>query len=132
MSLLPSFAVQTLITNTKDPPVEYGIDFNTGQLTGEIVSGQEAIKVWIWLTLHSERYRYPIFSWQYGVELERYIGQGYSQEYLNDAVKNAINDCMTMNPYIKEMKDFTCVMEKDRLNIKFVVKTDYGEVNIHV
>ena len=30
-------------------PKEYEIDFKTGQLTGRIVEGAEAIKVWIWL-----------------------------------------------------------------------------------
>ena len=28
-------------------PLEFGIDFDTGQLTGTLVEGVEAIKVWI-------------------------------------------------------------------------------------
>lgn len=133
MSILPSFAgPQTNITTAKDPPAEYGINYETGQLTGEIVYGLEAVKVWIWLVLHSERFRYPIFSWQYGAELERYVGRGYSQEYLNDAVKNAVKDCLKVNPHIKRIEDFSCKMENDRLKIEFTVRTDYGEANIHV
>lgn len=31
----------------KETPKEYGIDFSTGQLTGQVVEGLEAVKVWI-------------------------------------------------------------------------------------
>lgn len=67
MSLLPSFALAGVNTDTiieankVDIPVDYEIDFNTGRLTGGIVEGVEAIKVWIWLALQIERYRFPIF-----------------------------------------------------------------------
>lgn len=132
MSILPSFAAIQPSTTGKDPPVEYGIDFDTGQLTGEIVSGLEALKVWIWLALRSERYRYPIYTWQYGAELEKYIGRGYSQEYLNDAIKNAVKECLKVNPHIKGIDNFSCKLERDQLSIEFAVKTDYGEANIHV
>ena len=60
MSILPSF-MQAQITaraQTADVitmPKEYGLDFKTGQLTGEIVEGIEAIKVWIWNCLHVQR-----------------------------------------------------------------------------
>ena len=43
-------------------PVEYGIDFETGQLTGKKVYGIEALKVWIWNALVTDRYRYEISS----------------------------------------------------------------------
>lgn len=80
MSILPSF-MQTQIADRAQTasvieiPKEYGIDFTTGQLTGQIVEGIEAIKVWIWNCLHTQRFRYPIYSWDYGADLEQYIGQ---------------------------------------------------------
>ena len=68
MSILPSFmqtqiAERTQTANAIIIPKEYGIDFNTGQLTGRIVEGIEAIKVWVWLCLRTQRFRYPIYSW---------------------------------------------------------------------
>lgn len=132
-SILPSFAMVTAKqTEIDNPPVEYGIDLKTGQLTGEIVSGLEAVEVWVWLALHSERYRYPIFSWKYGAELEQYIGQGYSAEFLEEAVKDDVEACLVINPYIRGIDDFSCKIENDRLVLNFTVKTDYGEVEISV
>ena len=61
MSILPTFiqaqiADQAQMTNVIEMPKEYGIDFKTGQLTGEIVEGIEAIKVWIWMCLHTQHF----------------------------------------------------------------------------
>lgn len=132
-SILPSFVMVTAKqTEIDNPPVEYGIDLKTGQLTGEIVSGLEAVEVWVWLALHSERYRYPIFSWKYGAELEQYIGQGYSAEFLEEAVKDDVESCLAINPHIRGIDDFSCKIENDRLVLNFTVKTDYGEVEISV
>ena len=52
MSILPSFMMTVASEVQKETvleiPKEYGINFKTGQLTGKIVEGKEAIKVWIW------------------------------------------------------------------------------------
>ena len=39
-------------------PREYGIDFETGQLSGKMVEGYDALLVWAWLALRTPRYRY--------------------------------------------------------------------------
>ena len=62
MSLLPSFMAteikeQTPAAQVLAIPREYGIDFETGQLTGEIVEGIEAVKVWIWCCVNSRGHR---------------------------------------------------------------------------
>ena len=51
-------------------PKEYGINFETGQLSGKIVEGFDAILVWAWLALHTARYRYYIYSDDYGQEYD--------------------------------------------------------------
>ena len=74
MSILPSFLeelsnvdiAESEETKVIEVPREYGIDFATGQLTGKIVEGLEAIKVWVWLCLHTERFRHAIYSADYG------------------------------------------------------------------
>lgn len=59
MSILPSFLADQINEEKNqllDVPKEYGIDFATGQLTGKIVEGKEAIKVWIWNCLKTQRF----------------------------------------------------------------------------
>ena len=47
---------------------EYGIDFETGQLTGKVVTGIEAVRVWAYLALNTAKYRFEQYSWDYGNE----------------------------------------------------------------
>ena len=105
MSILPTFmqtqiASRTQTANVLTVPKEYGIDFTTGQLTGEIVEGIEAIKVWIWNCLHTQRFRYPLYSWDYGADLEQYIGQTVTEEFLNADCEDEIREALQVNPYI--------------------------------
>lgn len=136
MSILPSF-MQAQITaraQTADVitmPKEYGLDFKTGQLTGEIVEGIEAIKVWIWNCLHVQRFRHPIYSWDYGADLEQYIGQEVTQEFLNTDCEDEIRETMLVNPYITDIEDFSASFEKDRLLISFRVITKFGDTEVN-
>ena len=44
--------------------------FETGQLSGKMVEGYDALLVWAWLALKTPRYRYYIYSEDYGQEYE--------------------------------------------------------------
>lgn len=138
MSILPSFLQELSDTKTikEDDsqvvkmPREYGIDFQTGQLTGKIVEGIEAIKVWIWLCLHTERFRHAIYSSDYGTSLEQYIGHMLSEEYINTDCESEISDALLINEYIESIEDFEAVRNSDSLNISFRVVTKFGSVEV--
>lgn len=140
MSILPTFidtqaAAETSVPGTVLPtPREYGVDFQTGQMTGRIVEGIEAIKVWIWNTLHTERYRHAIYSWMYGVEYEQYIGRSMDSEYLQSDCRTETEDALMVSPYLKGIEDFSAAAEDDRLLIRFCAVTTLGrtEVSINV
>lgn len=138
MSILPSFLQELSDTNTikEDDsqvvkvPKEYGLDFQTGQLTGKIVEGLEAIKVWIWLCMHTERFRHAIYSADYGTSLEQYIGHMLSEEYINTDCESEISDALLINEYIESIEDFEAVRNSDSLNISFRVVTKFGSLEV--
>lgn len=138
MSILPSFLQELSDTKTikeEDSqvvkvPKEYGIDFRTGQLTGKIVEGLEAIKVWIWLCMHTERFRHAIYSADYGTSLEQYIGHMLSEEYINTDCESEISDALLINEYIESIEDFEVVRNSDSLNISFRVVTKFGSIEV--
>jgi len=138
MSILPSFLQELSDTKTikEDDsqvvkvPREYGINFQTGQLTGKIVEGLEAIKVWIWLCMHTERFRHAIYSADYGTSLEQYIGYMLSEEYINTDCESEISDALLINEYIESIEDFEAVRNSDSLNISFRVVTKFGSVEV--
>lgn len=138
MSILPSFLQELSDTKTikeEDSqvvkvPREYGIDFNTGQLTGKIVEGLEAIKVWIWLCMHTERFRHAIYSADYGTSFEQYIGHVLTDEYINTDCESEISDALLINEYIESIEDFEAVRNSDSLDIKFRVVTKFGNIEV--
>jgi phage baseplate assembly protein W len=113
-------------------PREYEIDFETGQFTGKIVEGLEAIKVWIYLALNTARYRYLIYSWDYGSEIEDLIGQSFTEEYIEVEAKRIVEECLLINENIISISDFSTVIIDDKLTINFTANTILGEVNINV
>ena len=138
MSILPSFLeelsnidiAESEETKVIEVPREYGIDFTTGQLTGKIVEGIEAIKVWIWLCMHTERFRHAIYSSDYGTALDQYFGHVLSDEYINTDCESEISDALLMNEYIESIEDFEVVRNSDTLNIKFRVVTKVGSLEV--
>lgn len=114
-------------------PVEYGIDFRTGQLTGGRVKGLDAIKVWAWNALKTPRYVYEQYGWDYGSELESLIGRSQMPiEYIASEAKRMVEECLTQNRYIEGIKDFECLMVSGVLVCSFRIITTIGEVNSDV
>lgn len=114
-------------------PKEYGINYNTGQLTGKIVEGIEAVKVWVYLTLNVERYKYIIYSWDYGNELDSIIGTSFPLDYLQIEYQRLIEDALFVNPYITNITNFVVTLkDADKVQISFMVNTTFGEVEINV
>lgn len=137
MSILPSFLDKTALTEAEttsgvvEIPKEYGINFETGQLTGGIVEGIEAVKVWAWNCLHTERYRHAIYSWQYGSEFEQYIGETVSDEYLQNDCKAETEDALLVSPYITGLDDFEARIDGDHLFVSFTLETTLGETEVN-
>ena len=138
MSILPSFLeelsnidiAESEENKVIEVPHEYGIDFTTGQLTGKIVEGLEAIKVWIWLCMHTDRFRHAIYSRDDGTALDQYFGHVLSDEYINTDCESEISDALLMNEYIESIEDFEAVRNSDTLNIKFRLVTKFGSLEV--
>lgn len=121
-------------------PREYAWDFSTNNfrlVNGkvQIVEGVEAIKIKVYKALMTQRYRYPIYSWDYGHELEDLIGQGYSKELTEAEAKRLVEEALKEyfdKGWITEIKDFETSFLGDELSISFTIVTPYGEEQINV
>lgn len=134
MGLFPAYIenTETIEASKKiKKPKDYEIDFKTGQLTGRIVEGLEAIKIWIWLVLQTPRYRYYIYTWDYGNEFDDLIGQGYSEEYIAAEARRMTEDCLLINENIQEITDFSVNMRNEEITISFTANTIYGTIRFN-
>ena len=59
------------------PTKTYKMAIFGNKITGK-TDGQEAMKQAIYKILNTERYQYPIYSWNYGIELKDLFGKSKS------------------------------------------------------
>lgn len=131
MSLFP-FMTEQVESKNNDIYKEYEFDFNTSQLTGKILEDKAALKMWIYKALLTSRYVYPIYSWDYGQDLEELTGQGYETDFIKSEVERRIQECLMINTHIKGCHSFDISFVNDTLQISFTVNTTFGEVAINV
>ena len=132
MSLFPFIrSVEEQVIPTPKAYKEYECNFEAGKLTGRLLEGKEALRMWIYKALLTQRYRYTIYSWDFGQDLDELIGQGYEKGLIKSEVERRIKDCLLIHPHIKECNSFSIILQQDQLNIDFTVNTIYGEVNIN-
>ena len=129
-------------TEVEEMPVfkEYAIDFKTGEYIKDenndvkVLEKNEALKVWIFKALKTERFRYTdVHSDNYGSELETNIGTIYQKSVKDALMINQIRDTLLVNPYILECYNFEISNEEEYVpQITFNVKTIYGELEMEV
>ena len=129
-------------TEVEEMPVfkEYAIDFKTGEYIKDenndvkVLEKNEALKVWIFKALRTERFRYTdVHSDNYGSELETNIGTIYQKSVKDALMINQIRDTLLVNPYILECYNFEISNEEEYVpQITFNVKTIYGELEMEV
>ncbi len=131
MGLFPAYIEDEEILHeleeTMGTPKEFGLDFKTGQLTGEIVEGIEAIKVWCYLALRVARYHFFICSWDYGNEIEDLYGNGYSAEHIESEAARMIEECLLENDYIESVEISDANYKAGRFKATITIETIYGE-----
>jgi hypothetical protein len=138
MSLFPFATNEELVLASPEVTAsairEYEVDFESGRLTGRIVEGVEALRVWAYLALKAWRYRWVIYSWGYGNDLYDIIGSYHSEEYLRSECRRYVEECLFENEHITGIEDLEVSQIKDVLYIKFKMITDVGskEVEINV
>ena len=111
---------------------EYEFDFDNNTLTGKILEGKEALKMWIYKALLTPRYIYPIYSWDYGQDLNELIGQGYETDYIKSEVERRVTECLLVNDRITRCHNFEINLINDTLRITFTAETIFGEVAMNV
>ena len=96
--------VNTTVSTSKLPYLtEYAWDFENDRFLKNaegqhiIVTENEALKVWIYKTLKTERFRYVAYHDSYGIELEKYIGNTNIKN-VGEMIKADIKEGLLVNP----------------------------------
>ena len=97
-------------------------------IVGKITDRIESVKQSISHILSTERYSNPIYDDDYGVELEKYIGQDKGTVIAD--IENTLNEALTQDDRITKIKvnSITDGIESNSLVVEFTVYTIYGEI----
>lgn len=90
------------------------------------INDLDAVKQAIYLILNTERYAYNIYSWNYGVELVDLIGQPLP--YVTVILPRRIEEALTQDDRIKDVRDFKFKHNKNKLHVTFTVITTVGDI----
>ena len=126
--MIPSVSnlmIESLEVETQ-PSKNYKMHIQDNIISGTC-DGLEAMKQVIYKILNTERYRYPIYSWNYGVELSDLIGEPVS--YVCAEAERRITEALTQDDRIDEVSDFNFdINNKHEVVCTFVVHTIFGDV----
>ncbi|MCR8645590.1 DUF2634 domain-containing protein [Paenibacillus sp. N1-5-1-14] len=117
---------------------EYAWDFEKNDFVMHngrpvVLEGNDALMVWAYKALKTERYRYLAYSWNFGVEFDRLMGSSFSSSQLQQTeAERYLREALLVNPYIKDVAGVQVSFTKDVLNMSFKLLTVYGEVNMNV
>ena len=90
------------------------------------IDGLEAMKQAVHKILRTERYRYDIYDWNYGVELEDLYGKNIS--YAIPELKKRIEDALLADDRITAVTDFAFQQGKGSVTVSFMVHTIFGDM----
>ena len=115
------------INECTEPSNTFFIDFEKGRISG-FIDEKEAVKQAIMLILNTERYKFLIYSWNYGAELEELIGT--HPDIVEDEAERLISEALLQDDRITAVYDFEFSRNKDTLLVSFKVDSIYGDIGI--
>lgn len=90
--------------------------------------GTDAVAQAIYLILNTERYRYPIYDWNYGVELLDLYGKPLP--YVVSEAERRITEALMQDDRIKSVDNFQFAKTGRKLHVTFDVTTDTAKLQV--
>ena len=139
MAEYPFAAVQTTPTETELPLFkEYAWYFDKdcfiydGNGKHILLEGNEAVKIWCYKALKTERFMYLAYTHGFGIELYPFMAKVMGIMQRKSELKRMITEALMVNPYIASVDSITFDEDKrnEDMELHIVLTTIYGELII--
>lgn len=115
------------LETVEQPTLTYKLDTDRAKVIGT-AEGLEAVKQAVYKILQTERYEYPVYSGDYGVELKDLYGQPVS--YICPELERRITEALLWDSRIREVSDFSFdTSVKGAVTAAFTITTVFGKIN---
>lgn len=109
----------------EQPSRTYKLDIDRGRIRG-MTDEADAMLQAVYLILSVERYQYPIYSFNYSVELADLIGQ--PKDYVMSEAKRRITEALTQDDRIESVDGWAFETTKKSVIVTFTVHTIFGDI----
>lgn len=127
--MIPAGAANLLqdFTVTEQPTQTYRMNPESGLLRGH-VDGLAAMEQAVYKILSTQRYRYIMYSWNYGIELSDLFGEPVS--FVCPELERRIREALLWDDRIEDVTDFSfdCT-KKGIVQASFLVHTIFGDIH---
>ena len=130
MALLPDTSTDesgavSVVMNPTWPNKTYRMMIDADRVQGTITSDLDAVKQAVYKIINTERYKFLIYSWNYGVELEDLFGKPIP--YVLPEIPRRIKEALIQDDRITDVLGFDLTYNKrGDVLAKFTVVTIYG------
>jgi hypothetical protein len=106
-------------------------DFNMINGNFDLALDVDNLIQWIHKALITERYKYPIYTWQFGNDLLRLIGNATLVNSIHAVIAYRIRDVLLSDNRIVDVRNIATRIEDGSIIAKFVVVTNKDIININ-
>jgi len=103
----------------------YKLEIDRNRIRGR-TDGREAVRQAVYLILNVERYAYPIYSRNYGIELADLAGK--PKDYAMSEMKRRITQALTQDERITGVDQWEFILNRNKVLVSFTVHTVFGEL----
>lgn len=135
--ILGSAVTQAAIDTQKEFK-EYAYDFTKNSFiynadgTLKVVTRNEAIKIWVYKTLLTERYLYRAYFDDYGAEIEHFIGTVPNDDKEAGNLYRYIEEALLVNPYVTSVDNINVVQTAKAITLQLEITTVYGKSTLEI
>ena len=116
------------LKRTVAPSRTYKLDLSSQRIAG-MVDGVGAVAQMVYKVLCTERYAWLIYDWDYGMELEQYLGQ--NMDYVAADFHQSVIDALLVDDRIVDVHNFCFRKEQiDAVQVEFTVSSTEGKQKI--
>lgn len=97
-----------------------------------ILKRNEAIKVWVYKALLTERFLYLAYFDDYGAELEHFIGKVPNDGTEASKLFDYVEEALLVNPYIISIDNLNVAQDHKKITLNIGLTTVYGKYTLGI
>ncbi len=116
-----------------DEYYEYAYDFMNNEFLLDdngkqyYVTGNEAVKIWIYKTILTKRFVYSAYDDDFGTEIYDLIGEVISSQFKKEELKRLIIESIIIHPCITEIVSVEIETRKSVIEVEVEYKTKFDD-----